>query len=84
MRLLTSAGKSYNVYWADTARTGFLFFEMHDERPLPAIAMEFDGLEWLKREDENEGDKMFDGFSVLDNIKRTAAGVVLLSLGKGE
>jgi len=84
MQLKTSNGNAYTVHWAAVASTGFLLFQMDDARLLSVIAPEFEGLEWLKREDKNEGDKLFEGFSVLDSIKRIEPGAVLLSLGKGE
>ena len=46
-------------------------------------AAEFEGLEWLMRESENQGDKRFDGYTRLDMIQRAAPGVVLLKLTRG-
>lgn len=84
MQLKTNNGNTYAVHWAAVASTGHLLFQMNDERLLSVIAPEFEGLEWLKREDEDEGNKLFEGFTVLDSIKRVEPGVVLLSLAKGE
>lgn len=83
MKLTTSKGKEYVIQWADTAATGELFFQMADERKLSTIAREFEGLEWLRREDENQGDKLFEGFSNLRIINRIWPGVVNLTLTKG-
>lgn len=84
MQLKTSKGNAYDVHWAAVASTGYLLFQMDDERLLSVIAPEFEGLEWLKREDKDEGDKLYEGYSVLDSIKRVEPGAVLLSLRKGE
>lgn len=83
MLLKTSNGNTYNIDWIDTVSTGYLFMQMTDERALSVIAAEFEGLEWLMRESENQGDKRFDGYTRLDMIQRAAPGVVLLKLTRG-
>ena len=77
--LKTSNGHTYTVDWIDTVSTGGLFMQMPDERALSVIAAEFEGLEWLKREDANQGDKLFEGYSVLTMVKQAAPGTVLLT-----
>lgn len=83
MRLKTSLGYTYEIDWIDTISTGTLYMQMQDQRTLSVIASEFDGLEWLKREDENQGDKAFEGYSVLTMIRRDAPGVVIMTFEKG-
>lgn len=79
MLLKTSKGYTYDIDWIDAVHTGELFMQLKNEQRLPEIAAEFDGLEWLKREDENQGDKLFEGYSALTMIKRTEPGLVLMS-----
>ena len=83
MTLKTSRGNTYEIQWADIAsKSGFLFVQMEDERKLSEIAVEFEGLEWLKREDANQGDKLFEGYSSLKIIRQVEPGVVILTLEK--
>lgn len=84
MLLKTSKNKEYTVDWVDTVMDGKLFLQMADIRHLPEIAAEFDGLEWLKREDENQGDKLYEGFDTLHHIQRADPGVVIISIERGE
>lgn len=86
MTLTTSRNKTYNVDWIDgpTITNGMVMLQMHDTRRLPEIAEEFDGLESMKRESENQGDKEFVGFTVLQRIARVSKDVVLIALGKEE
>lgn len=83
MQLKTSNGYTYDVDWIDTTIAGILYMQMHDQRPLSVIAEEFEGLEWLKREDENQGDKLFEGYCVLTMVKRVAPDVVILTFERG-
>lgn len=82
MLLRTSNGYTYNIDWIDTVSTGDLFMQMMDDRALSVIAAEFEGLEWLKREDANQGDKLFEGYSVLTMVKQAEPGIVLLTFRK--
>ena len=84
MLLKTSKGHAYEVDWIDTVSTGALFMQMPDERALSVIAAEFEGLEWLKREDANQGDKRFEGYCVLTMAKRPVPGIVILTFGRGD
>lgn len=72
MKLTTSKGNEYTVDWIDgpTIIEGTVNLQMDDPRGLGVIAAEFDGLEWLKREDEQQGSKEFKGFNVLKRICR--------------
>ena len=84
MKLTTSKGNEYNVDFIDgpTIISGQVVLQMHDDRRLIEIAAEFDDLKWLKRESEDQGNKLFEGYSYLQSITQTASGVVLLSLAK--
>lgn len=82
MLLKTSNGYTYNVDWIDTVSTGDLFMQMPSNDSISQIAAEFEGLEWLKREDANQGDKLFEGYSVLTMVKQAEPGIVLLTFRK--
>lgn len=84
MKLTTSKGNEYTVEFIDgpTITSGHVVLQMQDERSLPEIAAEFESLEWLRRESENQGDKEFIGYTKLDGVTRVADGVVLIALGK--
>ena len=83
--LSTSKGKTYEVMFADLAvvTSGNLMIKMHDNRRLPEIAAEFDGLEWLRNEREGHETKEFVAYSDLKEISRMNDGAVLLTLAKG-
>jgi hypothetical protein len=85
MTLKTSKKKTYKVDWVDVASltSGQLFAQLRDDRPLHEIAEEFDGLEWLERESETQGNKKFEGYNRLIGLSRTAVnGAVQLTLCK--
>lgn len=84
MKLTTSKGNEYSVDFIDgpTITDGLVVLKMHDKRHLPEIAAEFDGLEWLKRESEEQGDKEFVGYSELQRISRNVDGTVTLAFAK--
>lgn len=84
MVLETSLNKTYEVDWVDVATitSGNLLLQMADQRPLHLIAAEFDGLEWLRRKSEEQGDKLFEGFKRLIRISRKDNTSVLLVLSK--
>ena len=83
MKLITSKGYTYDIDWIDTISTGTLYMQMQCSQRLPEIADAFDGLEWLKREDENQGDKLFEGYSDLTMIRHDAPGIVILTFERG-
>lgn len=86
MKLKTSLNKTYEVDWVDVATitSGNLLLQMMDKRPLHLIAAEFDGLKWLRRKSEEQGDKLFEGYSRLIRISRKDNdGSVMLVLSKG-
>ncbi len=84
MKLTTSRGNEYTVNWIDgpTITGGMVILQMDDARPLSEIAAEFEGLEWLKRESESQGNKKFIGCSVLKQIIRMADGMVQIALSE--
>lgn len=86
MKLTTSKGNEYEVDWIDgaTITSGLVILQMHDPRGLGVIAAEFDGLDWLKREDDIQGNKEFKGFNVLQRIIRMNHEKVQIALGKSE
>lgn len=82
MQLKTSKGKEYEIEWVDNLPNGGVFLQMLDSRPLAMIAEEFDGLSWLERFDEDQGDKRFEGYNTLALVKRETGGAVLLKIDK--
>lgn len=68
MKLKTSKDKVYPIVWADVASSGLLYMQVRDSRPIAQIAEDFDGLEWLERISEDQGNKRFDGYSRLISV----------------
>lgn len=85
MKLKTSSNKEYEVDWIgeSTFLSGNVVLQMQDKRPLHEIAAEFNGLEWMERESEKEGNKRFEEYSVVQSIQRRPNGEVLISFSKG-
>ena len=79
MKIRTSKNKEYQAEYIDgpTRIGGAVMLRIMDERRLPEIAAEFDGLEWLERISEDQGNKRFDGFSRLAGINGKAGGVTI-------
>ena len=86
MKLLTSKGNEYKVDWIEVATivSNELLLQMNDARSLSVIAGEFEGLEWMKRESELQGEKEFNGFTKLNRIYRLSNGKVQIALCKKE
>lgn len=82
MKIKTSKQKTYDVEWIDVASSGKLYLEMKDGRRLPAVAADFDGLSVIERVDENQGNKVFEGYTALESIHRTEDNVITIALGK--
>ena len=79
MTITTSKPKTYQVLWVDTSPTNekVLTLQMADSRRLTEIAPEFDGLTKISRQDENQGDKEFTGYTRLVGIKRIGDDVLI-------
>lgn len=79
MTLTTSRKKTYKIDWIDgpTITNGMVILQMPDARRLPQIAEEFDGLDWMRRESDTQGDKLFEGYSRLSAIRKTGQKVQL-------
>ncbi len=87
MKIETSKGKAYNVEWIDSPITNpkMLYLSMADNRRLPKIAAEFDGLTEIRRYSEEQGNKTFTGYSKLVEIGLSAAtGMLQIALMKEE
>lgn len=71
MTLETSKGKRYEVDWADGPMiiSRKVSLRMPDDRPLSMVAAELEGLEWMIRRDEAQGDKQW-GATKLVSIYR--------------
>ena len=85
MKIVTSMGYEYAVDWIDTPvqNENRLLFQMQTDSPLSEIVAEFDGLEWIERHDEEQGDKHFEGYSRLAMVQ-IANGKATLMMERGE
>lgn len=83
MKIKTSKGHEYEAaYLGGPTQLGDLvMLQYADGRRLPEIAAEFDGLDWLERIDEDQGNKHFAGYTRLNGISRNG-GNVLIELAK--
>lgn len=84
MKLVTSRNKEYEIDWIDgpTITTGQVLLQMRDDRRLPEVAAEFDGLEWMERKSDTQGDKRWEGWNVLTRIGLAADGKMILTFGQ--
>lgn len=87
MTVKTDRGKTFDVNyaWGPVRSTGELMIELTaDTRPLSQIAADFEGVQAFGREDENEGNMTFEGYTELVSVVRDRnTGAVLLVLRKG-
>lgn len=84
MTLQTSRNKTYDVIYVDgpTRLSGTMILRMADPRPILEVGAEFDGLEWLKRESDTQGNKEWTGYTELVSIRRVSDTDVLVELAK--
>lgn len=86
MTVKTDRGKTFDVNyaWGPVRSTGELMIELTaDARPLSQIAADFEGVQAFEREDENEGNMTFEGYTDLVSVVRDRTrGAVLLALRK--
>lgn len=84
MPLTTSKNKTYDVIFADgpTRLSGTVMIRMQDPRHILQIGAEFDGLESFSREDMNQGDKEWTGYTELVAVRRLNKTDVLIELAK--
>ena len=84
MTLQTSRNKTYDVIYVDgpTRLSGTMMLRMADPRPILEVGAEFDGLEWLKRESDTQGNKEWTGYTELVSIRRVSDTDVLVELAK--
>lgn len=78
MTLTTDRGKAFNASyaWAPVSMTGAMLAEITgDSRALSEIAADFEGVRAFTVEDENVGSAQYTGYTRLERIERTAAGV---------
>lgn len=83
MKLKTSTGNEYDIDFAGgpSLTSGQVLVQLRDSRRLSDIVAEFDGLAWMEKLSENEGNKRFDGYSRV--MRATQEGTkVLLSFAK--
>ena len=86
MTVKTDRGETFDVNyaWGPVRSTGELMIELTaDARPLSQIAADFEGVQAFEREDENEGNMTFEGYTELVSVVRDRTrGAVLLALRK--
>lgn len=79
MTIMTSRGKTFTVDWmCDSFPTpGSARLQMRDDRPIHAIAADFEGLDHIRRNSETEGDMDFVGYTELTSVIRSSGAVQL-------
>ena len=80
--LKTSRAQEYKAIWCIVDASGMLLAQIYDQRPLPQIATDMDGLEWVERVVKGEKPTRFDGYSVLTGVDRVDADVVRITMKK--
>lgn len=82
MTIQTSRGQTFDVRWCwAPVSDGTMMLCLQDERRLPEIAADFDGLEQIDRISAIEGDMTYEGYSEMTGISRDAAsGDVVVTL----
>lgn len=85
MTIRTSKAKEYKADYlgGPTRSGGAVMLKIIDERRLPEIAAEFDGLDWIERISDDEGDKRFEGYARLAGIVRVTDGVTMELVKEG-
>lgn len=85
MRIETSKGTQHIVEWIDSPiqNENKLYIHMVAEMTLVDAVTEFDGLEWVQRYDENQGDKRFEGYNRLA-LARIDGDKLTIMMVKGE
>lgn len=86
MRIVTSKGDEYCVNWIDVPvqDENRLLMQMATDKTLVELVVAFDGLEWIERFDENQGDKRYEGFTRLVVMARIEHGKTMIVLERGE
>ena len=86
MRITTNRGKTFDVNYAFAPTSkGTCMMEILDNRPIAEVAADFDGLETISRESENEGNAVYTGYDTLVSVFRnTAKGTVQLTLERSD
>lgn len=82
----TSRGTTHSAEWMHEDRSRkFLLIEVIDDRPIPAIAADFDGLESVTATMPEREPQTYAGYSVLTTIsKEDRDGTALLTLYRKE
>lgn len=81
MQIKTSKGNEYEVIWAGKSLStpDQCIVQMQDDRRLPEIAAEFDGLETMEASGmPGQADQKLLGYTSLVNIARQGNGAVLI------
>ena len=86
MTIMTSRGKTFDVDWA-WAPVGMekkLMIQYEDERPISEIANDFEGLQSIQRNDENEGNVPYEGYiKLVSVVLRDGKAQIALKRGDG-
>lgn len=85
--ITTSRGKTFDVgsICVPMLHENMCIIVLMDERTPAEIVADFDGLETItKTDDVTDNARHFDGFTSLVGFQRTKAGIVRLTLQKGD
>lgn len=83
MKIRTERG-TWETAWIDCpiTRKDQVMMEITDERRIPSVAADFDGLHDIVREDDEQGNKTFSDYADLIHISRETDGSVMVILQK--
>lgn len=84
MTIQTSKGKEYTVIYAEgpTRLSGTLMIKIQDSRKLAVIAREFDGVETVQRMEDETAAQLWEGYTMITMVRRTAENEVIVELAK--
>lgn len=84
MTITTSRGKTFDIdwMWGPVSIADDVMMQYHDDRAIAEIAADFEGVEHFHRESETEGNKDYDGYTVIQSISRHQRDLVRITFIK--
>lgn len=84
MKIQTSKGKEYTAIYAEgpTRLSGTLMIKIQDSRKLAVIAREFDGVDTVKRMEDETAAELWEGYTIITMVRRTDENEVIVELAK--